>query len=115
MYVYMYSSSLQHTHTVYTYIHTYIQGGGEGVSAHVPVERHVVNGSECEDGDEEEDHQLQRRGDAVRQEVADAVEDAPRYQDACTHTHTHTYIDVTLSEKRVNARTVDDGGQARLG
>ena len=48
-------------------------------SRYAPVERHVVNGPEGEDGDEEEDHQLQRGGDAVGQEVADAVENAPRY------------------------------------
>ena len=48
-------------------------------SRYAPVGRHVVNGSEGEDGDEEEDHQLQRGGDAVGQEVADAVENAPRY------------------------------------
>ena len=48
-------------------------------SRYAPVGRHVVNGPEGEDGDEEEDHQLQRGGDAVGQEVADAVENAPRY------------------------------------
>ena len=56
----------------------------------VPVGGHVVDGSESEYGDEEEHHQLQRGGDAVRQEVSDAVEDAPRYQNAYTHTYIHT-------------------------
>jgi len=48
----------------------------------LPARRHVVDGTECKNGNEEEDEELKRGGDTVGEKVADALEDLSRAKDA---------------------------------